>query len=370
MVSIVSKRDYEKCEVCSLPKHNDSDLCAFHFGLQERGEDLREQTRDEKRLCSRAECPRGKVSLGYCQTHYAQYNKTGRTKETPLRDGSSTSGVCSFVPCGRPARTKGLCSSHADQDAKGVELRPLRGDVKEICYEPTCNEVVASWGLCSGHYQQVRSGKELTPIDRTEKSKICIADVEGGCDKPAASNELCPAHDKQRKVKGFFTPINKGREISIGMYSDDPAIVFKTARDYSVVNENGCWVWQKYKTEGGYPRLHSKREGRTDMVHRLVLEAKVGYYLGKNEAHHTCDSQHDCVNPDHLIVASKKDNIIESRVRNAQKKLNAEYETRILVLEQIIKNEIGADHPVLQQKHTFDTTVYKLEEMPEDNNNE
>lgn len=71
---------------------------------------------------------------------------------------------------------------------------------------------------------------------------------------------------------------------------------------------SGCWIWQGAKNSKGYACLRiGGREGRTVLVHRLVV-ALSGRTIGNADlACHTCDVP-ACVNPAHLYVGTASSN--------------------------------------------------------------
>jgi len=62
---------------------------------------------------------------------------------------------------------------------------------------------------------------------------------------------------------------------------------------------NGCMM--------GYPQYGDGGKNRS--LHRVILERKIGRSLESGEvAMHTCDVKM-CINPDHLVVGTQKDNM-------------------------------------------------------------
>lgn len=94
--------------------------------------------------------------------------------------------------------------------------------------------------------------------------------------------------------------------------------------------ETGCWIWR----EGvKYPQLtHGAR------VHRVVAAIRYGE-LGTQQVHHTCANP-CCVNPEHLQVVTREQNVGEMRAR-------VDYEKFIVVLLKKIKG-YNPDDPVLK----------------------
>ena len=96
----------------------------------------------------------------------------------------------------------------------------------------------------------------------------------------------------------------------------------KTPHDY-VVDEKGCWIWQRSVNQGGYG--HVKRLGRS-------MTASRWYYIERNgeipeglEVDHLCRTRL-CVNPDHLELVTPAQN--RYRGRNASLTVEQVHEIR------------------------------------------
>lgn len=92
---------------------------------------------------------------------------------------------------------------------------------------------------------------------------------------------------------------------------------------------DGCWVWQRQRSEDGYPLVrvgHRKRVA----AHRLMLSlANGGMDVGVHSAHHKCANTM-CVNPDHLTTATHAENAAEMMARRS-------YVLRIMELEEALR---------------------------------
>ena len=103
-----------------------------------------------------------------------------------------------------------------------------------------------------------------------------------------------------------------------------PRPVHMSARFWKYVNKMGpvhpklgtrCWLWTGAKTAGGY--------GRMRVNNTMVMASRVAYLLrvgevppGLNVLHH-CDNP-PCVNPAHLFLGTKGDNIRDMYAKGRQ----------------------------------------------------
>lgn len=69
--------------------------------------------------------------------------------------------------------------------------------------------------------------------------------------------------------------------------------------------DNGCWLWQGGRAEGGYGRFIVN--GRPTYTHRFVYELTFGPIPEGLSVCHHCDNP-PCCRPDHLFLGSQADN--------------------------------------------------------------
>lgn len=93
---------------------------------------------------------------------------------------------------------------------------------------------------------------------------------------------------------------------------------FRFENGYIPEPNSGCWLWLGYVRYDGYGEISARKSGAT---HRSVNRAHVFSYIKHKGpvpkgliVRHTCDVR-CCVNPDHLVVGTKKDNTRDAIVR-------------------------------------------------------
>jgi hypothetical protein len=82
------------------------------------------------------------------------------------------------------------------------------------------------------------------------------------------------------------------------------------------VDENGCWIWQRSKSDTGYG--HFYHDGKTVLAHRWAYEHWVGPIQPNSELDHLCRNR-ACVNPSprHLEAVSHKVNVLRGTAPGA-----------------------------------------------------
>lgn len=134
------------------------------------------------------------------------------------------------------------------------------------------------------------------------KRNTCTFD---GCDRPSRKKGLCDSHYQQHR---------KGKELR-------PLMVWGTPEErfWSRVrmgSSHGCWEWTGAATSDGYGRLNVN--GRQMLAHRLSWELANGEIPKKMDVDHRCSNPR-CVNPDHLRVVTRSQNmqhLVGARVDN------------------------------------------------------
>lgn len=101
----------------------------------------------------------------------------------------------------------------------------------------------------------------------------------------------------------------------------DPKV--RIRRSSTIDPETGCWNWSN-RSNGGYGSIGIG--SRTDGTHRTVRAHRYSYQIFKGKiaddekfdgtlVMHICDNR-ACVNPDHLILGSYKDNMVDCKNKN------------------------------------------------------
>lgn len=155
-----------------------------------------------------------------------------------------------------------------------------------------------------------------------------------------ASCVQCGVEFEGNTRRKYCSNLCQGRKqwssLRVALADGDYAGVISAVRADCVVDDDGCWIWQRRTTKDGYAEVTVG--GKRLSVHRLVLEAKLGKPLGSQQSHHVC-AKSMCVNPDHLQPATYAENIAEMKARHS-------YIDRIRELEEAL-GEFNPEHPLL-----------------------
>lgn len=76
-----------------------------------------------------------------------------------------------------------------------------------------------------------------------------------------------------------------------------------------------CWLWNAAIDTMGYGVINGGGRGRKLYAHRVSYELAVGPIPSELEILHSCDVR-PCVNPAHLSVGTRKDNVADARSKH------------------------------------------------------
>lgn len=198
------------------------------------------------------------------------------------------------------------------------------------CTFDGCAKPVSAVSLCAGHYWQMRKGRDLTPL-RPQRSRSAPAPKCSfpACGRPVRRNGLCDSHDHQRL-----------RGIELRPLKADWTVEDRLFR-WRKIDDNGCWVWTGTGT-ANYglvtASLPGKPKKKTYLVHRLAFEHWVGPIPDGETIHHKCNVR-ACFNPEHLELASHRENLGEMFARKAFLAKIATLEAEVAGLRQQLNTE-------------------------------
>lgn len=115
-----------------------------------------------------------------------------------------------------------------------------------------------------------------------------------GCDNKVRRNKLCDGHSQQMRKHGALTKLNKTPE---GRFLDN------------VVKTDLCWQWTGSFVSPGYGRIMV--DGKTIKAHRYSYLLYNGDIPDGMVVRHICHNK-ACVNPEHLLIGTPKDNTQDS----------------------------------------------------------
>lgn len=100
------------------------------------------------------------------------------------------------------------------------------------------------------------------------------------------------------------------------------------------VDVNGCWVWVRSLTRGGYGQVWYRP--RLYRAHRLSYMHHVGPIPAGLDILHKCDNP-PCINPDHLYPGTKQDNSDDMVAKGRHRSLQGEANPRAKLTEAAVQ---------------------------------
>lgn len=166
----------------------------------------------------------------------------------------------------------------------------------------------------------MRDGRPLAPLKvqrRYNRPEDNACDFEG-CGRKVKAYGLCEAHAAQMKRAG-----------RLQTHRSDVALADRLLRRRSIDPQTKCWNWVGGLV-AGYGMLTINGSG--SLVHRVAYALWVGPIPPSETVHHRCGNRL-CFNPEHLQLATHRENVGEMFARGAYERRINELEAQVAALE-------------------------------------
>lgn len=212
----------------------------------------------EKGPCSVEGCESTEHLRGWCQAHYARWQRWGSPTGGIYRDPNRE---CSVDECTEKARARGLCNRHYARWRKfGDPLKGKNRSGRNQCTVDECDRWVFGHGYCVPHYKRWRRWGD-----------------------PNVKRPKIPAEQR------FWSKVKKNG-----------------AMPPQATAQGACWDWKAGKTKAGYG-VFRPAHGQGTLAHRYAYELLIGPIPEGLVIDHLCRNR-GCVNPDHMEPVTTGEN--------------------------------------------------------------
>jgi len=131
----------------------------------------------------------------------------------------------------------------------------------------------------------------------------------------ASVNVACGSCGREFPVHPYRLSVGRGKYCSSKCRAKGVGLAIqKDLADQFFYTEapNGCWLWARAVAKNGYGVLNVR--GRSRRAHRVAYETFVGPIPRGLDVCHRCDVRR-CVNPAHLFIGTRKDNLRDMSVK-------------------------------------------------------